>query len=312
MVLEDLHELVETLQRRIAEHGPALQQSEALTRYALIDPLLRGLGWDTGDPSQVMPEFKSSRGSADYALLGSDGKPDVIIEAKRLGRGLEDAVEQVINYGTREGYEFFAVTDGQRWELYETRRRGDIEEKLVVRLNLVDAPPKTCLAALALWRPSVIAGIIAAGATPVVHPPRAVRTPTQPVPAPTNQDSPGVWLKLSDFIGEKGMKPRELRFPTGTTQQVGTWAEAIEQITQWLFDEGYLSDYQQPISRRKGIRYILSREPRHPNGTQFKNAHQAGPFFIETNFNVPDQVENIQLLIERIGQHPGDFAVRLQ
>ncbi len=312
MVLEELHELIETLQARIAEHASALQQSEALTRYALIDPLLRGLGWDTGDPSQVLPEFKSGRGSADYALLGSDGKPVVIIEAKRLGRSLEDAVEQVINYCTREGYEFFAVTDGQRWELYETRRRGDIEEKLVVRLNLGDAPAKTCLDALALWRPSVIAGIIAAGATSVVHSPQVARKPVKPVPAPTTQDSPGVWLKLSDLVGEKGMRPRELRFPTGTTQQIGTWAEAIEQITQWLFDEGYLSDYQQPISRKKGTRYILSREARHPNGTQFKNAHQAGPFYVETNFNVPDQVENIQLLIERIGQHPADFAVRLQ
>ena len=75
MVLEELHELIETLQGRIAEHGSALQQSEALTRYGLIDPLLRGLGWDTGDPSQVLVEYRSDAGQADYALFGGSPKP---------------------------------------------------------------------------------------------------------------------------------------------------------------------------------------------------------------------------------------------
>ena len=62
MPLESLLELVETLRKRIDEHGAALRQSEALTRYALIDPLLRELGWDTEDPALVVPEFRSSAG----------------------------------------------------------------------------------------------------------------------------------------------------------------------------------------------------------------------------------------------------------
>ena len=150
MVLDELHELIETLQARIDEHAAALQQSEWLTRYALIDPLLRGLGWDTGDPAQVIPEFRSGRGAADYALLGTGGRPDVIIEAKRLGSRLEEAIDQVINYCAREGYEHFAVTDGQKWEVYETRRKGSIEEKMVAKINLSEAPPKVCLDVLAL------------------------------------------------------------------------------------------------------------------------------------------------------------------
>ncbi len=57
MPLESLLELVQTLSNRIDLHGPALRQSEALTRYALIDPLLRELGWDTEDPDMVIPEY---------------------------------------------------------------------------------------------------------------------------------------------------------------------------------------------------------------------------------------------------------------
>ena len=54
------------------EHGSELRQSEALTfRYALIDPLLRELGWDTTDPALVIPEYQSGNGRADYALIVS-------------------------------------------------------------------------------------------------------------------------------------------------------------------------------------------------------------------------------------------------
>ena len=69
MPLESLLELVETLRERIESHRAILSQSEALTRYALIDPLLRELGWDTSDPAMVVPEYSSGTGSADYALL---------------------------------------------------------------------------------------------------------------------------------------------------------------------------------------------------------------------------------------------------
>jgi len=47
MPLENLIQLIETLQQRIQQHGDALRQSAMLTRYVLVDPLLRGLDWDT-------------------------------------------------------------------------------------------------------------------------------------------------------------------------------------------------------------------------------------------------------------------------
>ena len=34
---------------------------EEHTRYALIDPIIRALDWDTGDPKQCHPEFPRGR-----------------------------------------------------------------------------------------------------------------------------------------------------------------------------------------------------------------------------------------------------------
>ena len=50
MPLQSLYELIATLRGRIERHAANLSQSEMLTRYALVDPLLRELGWNTEDP----------------------------------------------------------------------------------------------------------------------------------------------------------------------------------------------------------------------------------------------------------------------
>ena len=160
MPLESLLELVETLRVRIDTHGSALRQSEALTRYALIDPLLRELGWDTSDPDMVVPEYRSGAGSADYALLSS-GSPAMMVEAKKLGTPLQGVLTQGIGYCITEGIEYFSVTDGQRWEVYETHKPVPIDEKRIASWDLKDTSlGEVCLKVLALWRPSVQSGYI--------------------------------------------------------------------------------------------------------------------------------------------------------
>ncbi len=169
MLLDGLLQLVEGLRDRIKEHGDALRKSEMLTRYALIDPLLRELGWDTEDPKQVQPEYRSGKGSADYALL-SNGKPAILIEAKKLGTPLEDGLVQGINYSLVEGTPYFVITDGQRWEIYQPHKQVPIAEKRLLAFDLLNmAPSKVALQALSLWSPGVVTGTINAAQTPIVQ-----------------------------------------------------------------------------------------------------------------------------------------------
>ena len=142
-------------------------QSEALTRAALIDPLLRELGWDTKDPAMVMPEYRLGRGFADYALL-SNGKPIVMVEAKKMDAPLHDAASQGIGYCIEDGIGYFAVTDGRQWEIYETHKMAPIAEKMIVRFDMTHSLAEACLKALALWRPAVKYGRVMAAETPVV------------------------------------------------------------------------------------------------------------------------------------------------
>ena len=149
-------------------HGQLLSQNETRTRYALIDPLLWGVGWDTEDPAQVVPEYALAPKSADYALLGSDGRPAMIVEAKRLDRPLRDGLSQSIAYCVEQGTPYFCVTDGRRWAIYETFRQVPVDKKLVTEFDVLkDSPADVCLKALALWRPAVGEGLVREGETPL-------------------------------------------------------------------------------------------------------------------------------------------------
>ena len=312
MVLEDLHASIETLRNRITEHGPALGQSEALTRYALVDPLLRELGWDTSDPAQVGVEVRFGSGSADYALLGTDGKPRVIIEAKKLGTPLKNAVSQGIHYSIEDGILYFALTDGQHWELYETHRPVPLSQKLVMNLNVGGSIAETCLNALALWRPSVAFGNIEIGATPVANtltPAVEVISTPEPLPQPP---SPGEdWHTLAAFKPASGSKPASVRFPDGKSGETATWADFISVIVGWLRADRSLTASALPIRRGNSKLSIVSVTAIHPSGAPFRSSRQVGPWFINTHYSGKDHVQNAIAIISHAGLNPADFAVRL-
>ena len=347
MPLEELLETIETLRERTQAHGTALGGNETQTRYALIDPLLRALGWDTDDPSKLVPEYSASGGRADYALLGGDGKPTVMVEAKRLNRPLQDGLSQSIAYCVEQGTPYFCVTDGRRWAIYETFRQVAVNEKLVTQFDLLqDSPAEVCLKALALWHPSVAAGSVQQGQKPVAvgDPPPAPETVAsalewacpecgevfaaeetrriarhkqqhtiehQPEPDPLRPPPDGgkPWIRLSELRVEAHAKPEGLLPPSGAQVSTPSWTVFVAQLTQWLVDVGRLTELTPPI--QVGRRYVLAREPIHPDGKAFRRVQRAGPLYIETNYSGADTIRNAELILKRAEMQPRDFRVRL-
>jgi len=87
MGLDELIRELESVREKISKFRQDLEGSEALTRYALVDPVLRALGWDVFDPEKVRPEFPTEQGRPDYALLW-EGKPLIMVEVKSLHANL--------------------------------------------------------------------------------------------------------------------------------------------------------------------------------------------------------------------------------
>ena len=65
----------------------------------------------------VQLEYRVGQQWADYALM-SNGQPVAVIEAKRLGRGLEDdEIMQVLNYANRDGIDYVIMGIGRCTDL---------------------------------------------------------------------------------------------------------------------------------------------------------------------------------------------------
>jgi len=151
--VRELLEAIERVRERIERHGSKLSQNEMLTRYALVDPILRALGWDTEDPEQVVPEFQTEVGRPDYILCHENLR--IGVEAKRLGadeKTFEQAYLRALPLWQSREIRYYAITDGDRWILWDiSKPRTQNPEPIVdIRLsrdNLGDAARQL----LALW-----------------------------------------------------------------------------------------------------------------------------------------------------------------
>ena len=105
--------------------------NEATTRYAIIDPILRALGWKLDDPSHCQVEQWQERAGKEYSgrsdyLLIKDGSPVVVIEAERLSKGMNGWTEenQLRGYSSSSESELAVLTNGLAWYFYPLNEVG--------------------------------------------------------------------------------------------------------------------------------------------------------------------------------------------
>ena len=315
MILESLLELVETLKERIDTHGDQLRQSEALTRYALIDPLLRELGWDTEDPDVVRPEYRVPNNQlADYVLFAV-GKPTIVVESKKLDEPLQGgkALDQGILYCAHTGSNYFLLTDGRRYELYESGKTTTI-----ISFDLKgSSSAEVCLKALALWMPSVTSGYVAAAQKSVVETPEVSTVPLQP---PVTND-PSIrpddgheWHLLTEITTATGQKPPvELRFPDGSSAQTEYWYSLTVEAVRWLIGKEILGANNCPImmgNNPRAIRFVVHTQPVHSNGVRFTRIVEVNGLYVEVDGSQPELISRTKYLIGQVGQDPEQFSVR--
>lgn len=318
MVLDPLVQLVQTLAQRIERHRQALSQSEALTRYVLIDPLLRALGWDTEDPEQVQPEYSAGGGAADYALL-EQGKPQVLVEAKKLGISPEGGLDQIIKYWWNSSARYLATTNGKEWVVYDSKASGD---RVVARFDIGDKDVvATATKALFLWRgnyrqvvvpaPPPLPPAIVPQPTPAPQPQPPIQpTPLPPVPVPKPTLIRAAHT-LADLAPAAGSKPPTIIAPDGSQLLGSNWAELMAKIVDWLAQRGKLTQSNCPVGRQGATRYIVAIQPVHPNGKGFTQPRQIGPFYVvETNQNTRQKVGDMLFLLKAVGEDPAKWLVQ--
>ena len=139
--MSELSEALDSVRKRIARYQ-GKHMNEQNTKTALIDPILRALGWDVGDLEQVEQEYKRRPRDkpVDYALLVMR-TPRLFVEAKALGQDVSDRkwANQIMGYASVAGVEWVVITNGEEYRIYNACAPVPIEEKLFRKVHVTQA-----------------------------------------------------------------------------------------------------------------------------------------------------------------------------
>ena len=80
----------------------------------VIDGLLRQVGWDPADKSQVQTELVTADGGrADYVLMSQNGRPLAVVEAKRESIDPYTSKQQTLPYAKQPQAPFIFLSNGE-------------------------------------------------------------------------------------------------------------------------------------------------------------------------------------------------------
>ena len=230
--LSHLYEVLQTVRDRAGADAAILRQNEAATRAALIDPVLRALGWDTANVRMVEPEKTagSSNGKewrADYALYNAEGQLAVVIEAKCLSHRMEPdkTAIQLLTYSFTLKPQTVLLTNGISWHKYDYSTQ---DTKPQAEFNLLRNNVLECATMLIGWLDALHFGYglpphetaptlqVVGGSVPVAS--AELLADEAPAHIATNEFIPLTDVQTS--LLAPGQKPKKLRLPDGTEKSI--------------------------------------------------------------------------------------------
>ena len=282
--MEQLNELIKTLRIKAEEYNSVLVNNETMTRYVLIDPLLRELGWDLTDPNTVvMEESTPSKKRVDYRM----GKT-MIIEAKSSGKTpkrslMEKYLDSDIQYAV--------VTNGIQWNVF-------VKSKITPEyaFNLNDDPKSFISNAINLHRIIASEGISESEAE------RTVET------EPTSDDYPSGQIPIAMIQNPLRNPPTRLYFPDASSVKLSKWIDILASTTKWLIDNKHLSELNCPIQYTPKSTIVNFRKE-HKNGIPFKSGKRVYQFFINSNLGQTGVKQYTIKLLDTLGFDSSKFRV---
>lgn len=314
-MLDELVSTIETLRARIHQHRSSLQSNEIRTRTALIDPILTVLGWDVSDPGMVTPEYDVSGKRADYALLGDQGSPIVLFEAKRLGEHLSNHRSQMVAYASELGIRYAGLTNGDDWEVYDNSLLVPIGQRRILNASLVSLAPVQCAQEFVfLWRRGLtMEQPEPKGVTPDSNESaNALVTPIEDDVVLLHPPQKPLGTTLQNFqpTSGKNSAPPSVTFPDGVQRSPRRWNELLVEVFEWLIRSGRLTPRDCPM-RLGNSRYIVDTQAVHSNGQGFKQPRQlSNGLYLEANLTASEMINICRDSTEQLGDDPSRIQLQ--
>lgn len=336
--MDDLKEIIETVLERLKKHRSLYEKSEESVRYQIINPILRGIGWDPENPEEIQPNITSEEGIPDYSLL-KDGKKVLFIEAKKLSVDIEqnEVVRKLASYCFGEGIKYGVLTNGSVWLLFRAFQEGTTMSERIVWKTDIESDELTA----SIRRLSTISKdnidrieklikkhqILDEIWQSLVDEPEEIIKGIIPVfeklikeGYPDYEFEP---IEIQDFLKER---IKELITPTegteyGSPPETPTWEsgqprrmkigsdvfeirnsyEILTKTAEWLIRKGKLkrSDCPIPVGRKRNL---INTEPKHRYGDSFRAPKRlSNGLYIEVHYSTAGCINNARRLLEKFG-----------
>ena len=279
--MHDLLITLDTIRERIKEHRKDLAKNEAMTRYVLIDPLLRSLDWDVSNPADVVPEEGSgASGKTDYTM----GRNSMVVEAKKFGEVLDKHTNKLVDYIRTRDVRYGVLTNGSQWRMYDSK---ETTRTPVVEFDVNDANGIIIPKAARLHR------------SVVYH----------SVPRPPFEPERGSSMPLSDVEAEIGKRHPAVLVCPDEEKALRSWVDLPASVAEWLVARGHLTKSDCPVESGPA-NSILNTHPVHQNGKRFRAERKVGKLFVEVHGSQNDSIGHALTLIGAAGLKKSDFRVR--
>ena len=295
-LIEPIASEITNLSSRIAQNRSAVSASETATRNQLIEPLMRVLGWDASDPNLVTPEYSAGHGRVDYALM-ENGKPIVLIEAKKLGTKLTaETLLQAFGYVDDASVKFVVISNGDSWEVH---RIPLTSRALIATFAISGASPHSAALDAAKLTRTVLSG------RDNVATPKGLAEIDVPMGQEVDAVQP-VWHRidqLGDISGVRG--PVAVKNEGGSLNQSlpGTWVGMYSATVSWLITNGFLTKSMCPIGKPKSkIRIIANTSPVRLDGSPLiYGSFEVGGIHFDKDYMANEFVANLMTLFDACG-----------
>ena len=292
--MERLIETVGRLRERIKVHRADLAKNETMTRYVLIDPLLRELGWELSNPYDVVPEDRTGAGGKTDYTMGTNA---MIVEAKKLDENLDKYTKKLTKYVRDKDVRYGVLTNGQKWRMYDSQTTMKSPE---VEFDVTDSEGVVVSRAIQLHR-SVILDSIPQKSTIKEKSVAEIESPDAQNPTRLGNEK-----LLSSIKYVKGMPPpKELVCPDKRAS-LDTWVDILAGVAEWLVSKRRLGKSHCPV-KIGPKNAILNTKPYHQNGNPFHTQKKVGGLYLNTNASPPAALRYAIKLIKTAGCKQSDF-----
>jgi len=335
-----LKETLEMVIERMKKHRSLYEQNEMAVRSQIIEPILRGLGWNTENPEEVQPNVSTEEGIPDYSLLKNDRKV-LFIEAKKLSVDVEqrEVIRQLAKYCFGEGMKYGVLTNGAIWILFRAFQEGttmadrivwkaDIENDEITatirRLNAISKDNITDVENLIkklqildeIWHSlldepeDLVRGFI-----PIFEDLIKEGYPEYEFEQTEIEDfikervkeliSPTEEtivepLPITEPTQRKGTQPRKMKIGTDIYEVRNSY-DILVNTAEWLIKKSRLKRENCPIASGHK-RNLVNTQPKHRYGDDFRAPKRlSNGLYIETHYNNASCITNARKLLEKCG-----------